>query len=81
MTGPYVSVKKVWNRVDPNEKKKTAAREEERGERGKRKGRKKDRERIDKKAKRKERMIRWAQRKIPPVENLSSTSLLDISVS
>ena len=49
MTGPYVSVKKVWNRVEPNEiKKKTAAREEERGERGKRKGRKKDREdRID----------------------------------
>ena len=34
MTGPYVSVKKVWNRVDPNEIKK---RQPERGgERGNR---------------------------------------------
>ena len=81
MTGPYVSVKKVWNRVDPNEiKKRQPERGGERGNREKER-KKKDRERIDKKAKRKERMIRWAQRKIPPLENLSSTSLLDISVS
>ena len=75
------SLCKCKKSLDPNEIKNRAAREEERGERGKRKGRKKDRERIDKKAKRKERMIRWAQRKIAPLENLSSTSLLDISVS
>ena len=35
MTGPYVSVKKVWNRVEPNEiKKKNGS--QRGGERGKR---------------------------------------------
>ena len=44
MTGPYVSVKKVWNRVDPNEIKK---RQPERRREGK-EGKGKEEKRIEK---------------------------------
>ena len=78
MTGPYVSVKKVWNKVGANEIKKRQPGTGGERERGKRKGIRKDREKGEK-VKRKERRKDRLSEKSRPWKTYFSTSLLDQS--
>ena len=78
MTGPYVSVKKVWNKVGANEIKKRQSEKGGERERGKRKGTRKEREKGEK-VKRKERRKDRLSEKSCPWKTYFSTSLLDQS--